>query len=214
MLDVATTALRGVAETTGTTVNDVFVTAVLGGLRGYHDQHGAAVDRLRVLMPISVRDPRDPAGGNRFVPARFVLETEPDPLRRLRHVHDTTQTWKHAPALGLNEILAAGLDALPPQLVTVIWGGLLKGDDFVATNVPGPAFDTALAGARLERLYAFSPPSGAALNVSLVTVADRACLGLNLDTAAVADAGLLRDCVAAGFEEVLALATVEPQVVA
>ncbi|HLI73209.1 MAG TPA: wax ester/triacylglycerol synthase domain-containing protein [Acidimicrobiales bacterium] len=214
VLDLPTSALRGVAQHTETTVNDVFVTSVLGGLRRYHEQHGAAVERLRLLMPISVRDEGDRAGGNRFVPARFALTIETDPLRRLRHVHDAAQSWKHAPALRLNQVLAAGLDALPPQLVTMVWGGLLKGDDFVATNVPGPAFDVAIAGARLARLYAFSPPSGAALNVSLVTVAERACLGLNLDTAAVADGEVFRECLAAGFDEVLALTAVEAQVVA
>ena len=206
VLDVATPALHAVARATATTVNDVFVAAVLGGVRAYHEQHGAPGDRFRLLMPISVRDARDADFGNRFVPARFVLEAAPDPRVRLRHVHQTTASWKHAPSLALNDVLAAGLDALPPRLATALWGGMLKGDDVVATNVPGPAADTALAGARLERLYAFSPPSGAALNVSLVTVADRACVALNADTSAVADVGVLRRCMAAAFDEVLDLA--------
>jgi WS/DGAT/MGAT family acyltransferase len=212
VLDVPASRLHAVARETAMTVNDVFLCAVVGGFRRYHDQHGIALDALRALMPISVRDERDPAMGNRFVPARFVVGAELDPVRRLRRLHEVAQTWKHAPGLALNEVLAAALDALPSWLVTVVWGGLLKGNDFVATNVPGLSFDTSLVGARLQALYAFAPPSGAALNVSLVTMADRACIGVCLDTAAVPDSNVLLEDLSAGFDEVMALGTARPRV--
>ena len=73
VLDVAPGALRAAATGTQRSINDVFVTAVLGGLGRYHEKHGRPVRRLRVLMPISVRSGDAAAGGNHFVPARFVL---------------------------------------------------------------------------------------------------------------------------------------------
>lgn len=90
---------------------------------------------------------------------------------------------------------------------------MLKGDDFVVTNVPGLPFETYLAGAHVESMYGFAPTSGAALNVSLLTPADRACVGINIDTAAVPDGSVLTRCLREGFDEVCSLARHQDQVV-
>ena len=102
-------------------------------------------------------------------------------------------------------MLAAGLDKVPDPVVTAMWGSMLKGVDFCITNVPGPTFETYLAGARVDRMYAFAPPSGAAVNVSLVTSADRVCIGIVVDSVAVPDSPRLATCLADGFEEVFRL---------
>ena len=44
-----------------------------GGLRRYHEQHGEPVDELRVTMPVSIRKPGDPVGGNRITLLRFTV---------------------------------------------------------------------------------------------------------------------------------------------
>jgi len=206
VLDVAPGALRAAATGTQHTLNDVFVTAVLGGLGLYHEKHGRPVPQLRVLMPISVRAGDAAAGGNHFVPARFVLPVTAAPAERLSQVGAVTASWKHAPGLGMSDVLATALDHLPPPLVSALWGSMLKGDDFVVTNVPGPPWPTYLAGALVERLYGFAPPSGAALNVSLITWGGIDCVGVNVDTAAVRDVDVLVDCLSEGFDEVVALA--------
>jgi WS/DGAT/MGAT family acyltransferase len=205
VLDLDPGQLRQACRAGGATVNDVFVTGVLGGLGRYHREQGAPVDRLRVLMPVNVRSAAHADGGNHFVPARFVLPLPDDPARCLRQVHDIAGSWKHAPGLGMSDVLAAALDVLPPPLLSAVWGSMLKGDDFVTTNVPGPPFETYLAGARVDGFYAFAPPSGAALNVALVTPAGRACVGINLDAAAVPDPVLMTDCLRKGFDEVMGL---------
>ena len=105
--------------------------------------------------------------------------------------------------LAISELLATALDTVPDPLVTAMWGSMLKGVDFCITNVPGPPFKTYLGGAQVERMYAFAPPSGAAVNVSLVTSADRVCIGIVVDSAAVPDSPQLATCLAGGFEEVL-----------
>ncbi|HUO49698.1 MAG TPA: wax ester/triacylglycerol synthase domain-containing protein [Acidimicrobiales bacterium] len=201
VLDLDLAAMRATATATGASVNDVFVNGVLGGLRHYHETHGVGPDRLRLLMPISVRAAGDAGTGNHFVPARFALPLDVDPDKRLRAVHRIAGEWKGSPALPMSDLLAAGLGRLPARVATALWGSMLKGTDACVTNVPGPPFETFLAGHRLERLYAFAPPSGGACNVALVTLAGRACVGVNVDAAAVPDTGTLASCLSRGFDE-------------
>jgi len=205
VLDLSLGELREAEAATGGTLNDVFVAGVVGGLQRYHDLHGANLDSLRMLMPVNMRGGAEPVSGNHFVPARFVVQAARDPGERVREVHRVAGEWKHAPALGLSDMLAAGLNLLPDPLVTALWGSMLKGDDCCITNVPGPPFETYLAGAQVERIYAFAPPSGAALNVALVTLAGRACVGINFDAAAVPDPAKLAACLDEGFGEVVRL---------
>ncbi len=189
----------------GVTVNDVFVASVVRGLTIYHIHHDMEIDGLRALMPVNVRASDDPVGGNHFVPARFIVPAPADPAECVREVHRITSSWKHAPGMAVSEVLAAGLDKLPDPVITAMWGSMLKGDDFCITNVPGPPFETYFAGSRVERMYAFAPPSGAAVNVSLVTSAGRACVGIVIDTEAIPDGPELANCLAEGFEEVFCL---------
>ncbi len=205
VIDLPSGALRSAAKATGSTVNDVFVAGILMGLRRYHDLHSSPVESLRLLMPVNVRKTGDALAGNHFVPARFVLPLPADARECVSRVHEIARSQKHDPALALSDLLAAGLDLLPAPAATAVWGSMLKGDDFCATNVPGPPAETYLAGARIEGMYAFAPPSGAALNVSLLTPADRECVGVNIDAAAVSDGSKMVACLEEGFEDVLRL---------
>ena len=55
----------------GGTVNDAFVTAILGGLRRYHERHDIEMGDIPISMPVSVRREDDAMGGNRFTGAFF-----------------------------------------------------------------------------------------------------------------------------------------------
>jgi diacylglycerol O-acyltransferase / wax synthase len=76
--------------------------------------------------------------------------------------------------------------------------------DVDVVDVPGLRHPARLAGARLERLWAFAPPTGAALSVTLLSHLDVACIGVAADTAAVDDPELLAECLRRGFDEVVA----------
>jgi hypothetical protein len=80
---------------------------------------------------------------------------------------------------------------------------MLKCCDLVATNVPGASVPVYSAGARVERLYAFAPPSGAAMNIGLISHCDVCCIGIVVDTTAVPDADVLVQCLQEGFDDVL-----------
>ena len=117
--------------------------------------------RCASRRPFSIRADADAAGGNRFVPARFVLDAGvSDPRSRVVHVRSVLGEWKHDPALGMTDALSGLLNRLPPAPTTLAFGSMLKGRDFVATSMPGPPFESYVAGARVIGLHAFAPTLG------------------------------------------------------
>jgi WS/DGAT/MGAT family acyltransferase len=199
-------ALHRAAGAAGGTVNDVLLAAVARALASYHQQQGRAVPAVRVTMPISIRRRDDAAGGNRFVPVRFTLPVEePDAGARVRIAGDIARGSRSEPALGATDLLATGLNLLPRPVVSRLFGGMLRSVDVDVTNVPGldrPAF---VGGARIDRLWAFAPPTGAALSVALVSHGGTCCIGLACDRRAVADPELLHTCLDAALTEVVVL---------
>ena len=204
ILDLDLEQLRTAARSWNGTLNDVFVASVTRGLAVYHEQHGAPAKGFRILMPVNVRGSVEVESGNHFVPARFVIPVHHDLRDTMAEVRRSTGAWKHAPGLAVSDLLATGLSALPPTLTRALWSGMLLGTDLCITNIPGPPFDTALAGMPVEGIFALSPPSGAALNVSLVSCAHRASVTITADTVAVPDAAKLAGCIEDGFAEVCA----------
>lgn len=158
-------------------------------------------------MPISVRTEADEAGGNRWVPARFVLpagaDTAAGGIELLKPVLLQAQ---HDPALRMSDIVYRLLSTLPRPVTTALAGALMKGVDVAATNVPGPPIGVYMAGAKVLMLVPFAPKGGAAVNVALISYAGRVFLGVNCDTAAVAEPDVLTDCLRAALDEVIALA--------
>jgi hypothetical protein len=54
-------------------------------------------------------------------------------------------------------------------------------------------------------MWAFAPPTGAALSITLLSHGDTACVGLLGDRAAVSDPKLLATCLQTALEEVATL---------
>jgi hypothetical protein len=156
-------------------------------------------------MPVNVRQQGDRGTGNHFVPARFVIPVHADLADCVAEVQRLTGIWKHAPGLALNDVMANGLSTLPAPVARGLWSSMLLGNDFCITNVPGPPFPVSLDGASVRAIYAVSPPSGAAFNVSLVSMAEHACVAITVDTAAIPDSAKLAGCIDDGFAEVCAI---------
>jgi diacylglycerol O-acyltransferase len=198
--------LRRTAARADGTLNDVFVAAVAGGLHAYHTAQGVEVAALRMNLPVSFRGPNDPLGGNRFTPVRFALPVdEPDPVRRIHEVGRVCRQWRHEPALPLTDEIAEGLSRLPAPVTTAVMRRILNGVDFVATNVPGMPNRCYLAGAEVLRLFPFAPLSGAAVNVALLSHVGTACVGVNIDSVAVAQPELLMTCLRDAFAEMASI---------
>jgi len=207
-LDFDLDELKRAAKSVGGTLNDAFVAGVTGGLRIYHERHGAPTDELRMTMPINLRDASiDAMGGNRFAPARFPVPVGaiPDVAQRMHRIRELVTAWRDEPVLGATEAVAGVLNRLPTRLTTQLFGSMLKHVDFVTSNVPGAPVPIYLGGAEVIANYAFGPLSGAAANITLLSHTGTCCIGINTDAAAVRDPEVLVDCLHQGFSEVLAL---------
>jgi WS/DGAT/MGAT family acyltransferase len=203
--DVSLDDLRRAAKRAECSLNDAFVAAVIGGLAQYHGARGTEVDELRMTIPINIRHEGSSAAGNHFAPARFAVPTAiVDPVERMHAVGALVRAWRQEPALALTDTLAGVLNRLPTSTTTALFGGMLKCVDFVTSNVPGAPMPVYLGGAEVERLYAFGPPSGAAVNVTLLSHVDTCCIGVVSDTTAVPDGSALLGELQRGFDEVLA----------
>lgn len=201
-LDIGFEDLRAAGRAAGGTLNDAFMASVAGGLARYHERHGQPVDRLRVTMPVSLRRPGDPAGGNRITLARLVIPVGlSDPGARIRAIDHLSRQWRREPAIPYSNVIAGTLNLLPRQIT----GGMLKHVDFLASDVPGFGEPVYVGGARVEGFYPFGPTIGASANVTLMSYAGTCNVGLTTDTAAVSEPAELYECLTEGFEEVLAL---------
>lgn len=205
--DVITVPLeetKAAARAAGGKLNDAFVAAVADGLRRYHDRHGTPVDELRMTMPINVRSgDTEGLAGNQFVPARFAVPVAiGDPVARMRVIRDLVTQQRNEPALATSDAIAGILNRLPTSVVTQVFGSMLKGVDFVTSNVPGVPIPVYLAGARVEATFPFAPLSGAAANLALLSYLDDLHIGVNTDRAAVPDPDVFLECLEEGFAEI------------
>ncbi|WP_312030098.1 wax ester/triacylglycerol synthase domain-containing protein [Actinomycetospora sp. TBRC 11914] len=207
-LDVDLAPLRAAGRAVGGSLNDAYLAALLGGLRRYHLALDAPVPAyIPMGMPVNTRDPSDPMGGNRWAGIRFAAPLDDvDPAARIARVHAIVREVTGARVVDALGIIAPLLAALPSPLLTRIQGGATSANDLQASNIPGMRRPTYLAGARIERSYPFAPLPGGALMIALTSHEDTCCVAVTLDPAAVTDPDLLRECLVAGFDEVLALA--------
>lgn len=199
--------LKAAGKSVDGTLNDAFMAVVARGLRAYHAAMGGDIDALRVNMPVNMRT-RDAAttGGNAWVPARFALPLGGGTAAQtIRDLHPVLLAARSEPALPVSTVVYRLLCTLPNPVAATVAGGLMKGTDVAATNVPGPPFPVYVAGARVTRLVPFAPKGGASLNVALMTYDGTAFMGITIDPAAVTDPDLLTACLAAALHDVTAV---------
>lgn len=192
----------------GGSLNDAFVTGLVRGLQNYHQRHGAPLHELRMGMPINVRsgDMTDTAG-NAFVPARFEIPVHAqDPVELMRTIRRRMLTARDEPANQLVEPVANIINRLPTTVVTQVFGSMMKGLDFQASNVPGAPVPLYLRGVPVTAIIPFGPLAGAACNVTLLSYQNDLNIGINVDPVAVPDTDEFIRCVQLGYDEILDLA--------
>ena len=156
-LELALGDMRAAGDRLGCSVNDIFLAGVTGGLRRYHEQRGAAVERLLMALPISLRSPSDPVGGNRVTMVRFTVPvSEPDLQARIAETQRLVREWRQAPSNAMTQGIAFGLNLAPRRYI----GEMFKHVDFIASNVPGLDVPVYVAGARVTGYYPFGPTLG------------------------------------------------------
>jgi diacylglycerol O-acyltransferase len=205
--EVCKTTLRQAGHIAGGSLNDAFLAAVAGGVRRYAECHGHVMHQALLMMPISIRTPSDPAGGNRATLMRFAIPVGiSDPGERIRALHAVTSQVRHEKSLDWTDLVAVGLSLAPRRYVASV----LYNVDLVASDVPGLPTPVTLGGAVMTAQYAFAPTIGAAFNVTMLSYVDTCSIGINVDSGAISDFEVFRECLVAGFAEVLAVAEAAP----
>jgi len=202
MVEIPLDTLKKAAGAADGTVNDAYLAVVTGGLRRYHERHGTTVEHLRAVIPISLRTAQDTAWGNKVTLMRLTVPVgEPDPVTRMRLLHQLTTAARQEPSLPVTGAIAEVLNMLPAGYVA----GVLKRADFVASNVPGVPGPVYVAGSEVTGMFTFGPTIGTSLNTTLLSHAGTCDIGINIDTAAVSDPDVLLACLREGAAEVAAL---------
>jgi diacylglycerol O-acyltransferase / wax synthase len=199
IIDVPLEDLKLAAKAGGGTLNDGFVAALAGGLRVYHEVHGATVGDLLMTIPISIRKPGDPPGGNRITLERLAIPAGVLNVNdRIAEIHRRCLKTRAEPAIAHTNAVATIMNMLPASVV----GGMLKRVEFLASDVPGFNQAAYLCGSRITGFHSFGPTIGAALNATLFSYGPTCHIGITIDTHAVPDHEVLVECLRAGFAEV------------
>ncbi|MDL5154397.1 wax ester/triacylglycerol synthase domain-containing protein [Actinomycetospora termitidis] len=210
-LELPFAPFRAAAKAGGGSVNDAYVAALLGAFRLYHEAMGAPTDEIRMAIPVSLRADDDDAGGNRIASLRLAGRIdEKDPAARMARIAADVARGRAEPAADDVGLVSPLLSRLPGSVIAAVAGGITKGNDLQASNVPGIREEVFLAGARVERVYPYAPRPGCAAMITMLTHGEVCCVGANIDPAAITDRELFGRCLVEGFVEVLSLGPEAP----
>ncbi len=199
--------MKRTARAMGGSLNDVFVTAVAGGMRAYHANFGARVDELNMMMPINLRqdDDKGNTAGNQFAPARLKVPVGiEDPQERLQVIQECVRECRNEAALDYLEDVIGVVNSLPEVATRSLMEGMTTAIDFATSNVPGPRRPIYTSGARILKQFPFGPPAGAAVNITLFSYDGVCHVGINADRAAVEEPALLAECLQKSLGELIA----------
>lgn len=186
--------IKAAGRADGASINDLFVAITTDAVRRYHWRSGTRADRLRVHMPVNSRNARTAdVAGNEFVPARVVLRFD-DRDHAVTSVREQLERLRAEPSLHHVNTVSAAVQRLGRPISRWVIGGMMKGVDVLASNVPGPPFPLYLAGAKVEQFVAFGPPAGAALNVTAFSYDGGFHLGVTTDAESIPDRELFLAC--------------------
>jgi hypothetical protein len=155
-------------------------------------------------MPVSTRGDGS-SGGNAFSPTRVLVPAGiENPTERFVAIRDRLTITKGERALGAANSLAGVVNLLPTSMLVRLVRSQVETVDFATSNVRGAPFDLYIAGAKIDANYPIGPTGGTAFNLTLLSSGGQLDMGLHIDRAAVEDPGLLRECIAESFDELIA----------
>jgi WS/DGAT/MGAT family acyltransferase len=198
--------LKIIKRAYGTTVNDVMLAAVAGGMRSYLIGRGEEPVALKAMVPVSVRSPGDAMGNHiSFVFAELPCD-EPEPLDRLYHVHATMSQRKRDGEPEGADLALKAAEHTPGVIQNAISRLIASPRTFnlVVSNIPGPSEPLYMLGCPLQATYPVVPLADRhALSVGMTTISDRACFGVYADRETLPDAGVLAHDIDEAIAELL-----------
>lgn len=178
--------VKAIKNITDTTVNDVLIAAMVGGLRRYLIDHGENVEGLnfRAAVPVNLRKEHEMGTlGNKFGLVYLSLPVGiADPFDRLQEVQRRMNALKNTPeaAVAIGILNAIGMSPMEVQSQSVSM--FASKATAVMTNVPGPPIPLYLAGKKIDQIMFWVPQAGrVALGISILSYAGNVYLGVNTD---------------------------------
>jgi WS/DGAT/MGAT family acyltransferase len=199
--------LRTIRRAYGTTINDVILAAVAGGIRAYLLRRGEQPAALKVMVPVNVRSEGDVLGNHiSFAFANLPCD-DPDPLGRLYQVHASMSRCKRdGEPEGSDLVLKAA--SRTPVTVQQALSRLIASPrvfNLVVSNIPGPSVPTYMLGCPLQAVYPMVPLADHhAVSVGMITIHDQACFGVYADRQALPDVNLLAQDIDEAITDLLA----------
>jgi diacylglycerol O-acyltransferase / wax synthase len=184
--------VKAIGRATGTTVNDVLVTATTGALRRYLIDRHSLVDEVRAMVPFNLRPLDQPLPrelGNHF---GLVYLQLPVGLRgrrqRLLEVHRRMDAIKRSPEGAVSFGILGVIGMTPPQIERRLVDLFASKSTLVLTNVPGPRQPVYFAGTRVAGVVPWVPAGGSiGLGVSLFSYNGAVTVGVRGDAGLVAE---------------------------
>jgi diacylglycerol O-acyltransferase len=206
-------AVRDAAHRLGARVSDVVLSSVAGGmaraLRGYPGLPA----RMRVAVPLMVRDPGTAAEGN--VTAAVMIDLPLDGMtehERLAQVARQTVRLRSGSRALASRFVMQDVGGLMPPLVHRWFARTVYGQRFfhgVVSNMPGPDAQLYVTGARIVWAGPLLPLApGTPLAIGALGWNGSLCVGISTDPLLVPDAGPLGEGIAAALAELRAAAPV------
>jgi WS/DGAT/MGAT family acyltransferase len=216
--------VKRIKNAQGTTVNDVVLAVCTGALRRYLEAGGELPESPLVsVVPVSVTPDVAELKGSNKISGMFVpLPThEPEPLERLRLIHEATLGAKEEHrALGADTLQNWAEHATPNVFAAAarFYARMRLADrhrpiaNLVISNVPGPDFPLYLGGAEMLAGFPLGPVmDGMGLNITIMSYRGVLYWGLISCARAVPRLSDLAAAVPAALDELLTAAGLEPQ---
>jgi diacylglycerol O-acyltransferase / wax synthase len=196
----------GASRPTRTTVNDVLLAIVAGGLRTWLGVDQAVTPHLHAQVPVSLHHRDEGASdlGNRdsFINVDLPL-AETDPLVRLdritaetsvrKHLGDAEELYDLFHALGRMKHIGPALQRLAKSA---------REFSVSTSNVPGPPSLVSVAGRNVQHLFSSSEPAAHhALRISAISCAGDIGIGLCTDPQALPDVARLAVAIENSYAE-------------
>ncbi|WP_183095768.1 wax ester/triacylglycerol synthase domain-containing protein [Nocardioides stalactiti] len=198
--------VHAVRRAHGTTVNNVVLAVVAGGLRRYLERHDALVDKLHAFVPVNQRAASARGGlGNQIGMTYPALPVgEPDPNDRLAAVvAEVTRCQETRQAAGTGALMTTLGLAPAPLAATLNRLVQLKGGMFnlTVTNVPGPPVEVHLLGRPLRLILGSTPLTAQhALTVAVLSYAGSLTFMVTTDPRRLPDGDQIADDLRAELE--------------
>jgi WS/DGAT/MGAT family acyltransferase len=200
--------LKRIKKRFDSTLNDVVLAVSSGAMRRYLKGKDEDAVKLKIMVPVNVRDDRDDLGNHISFTFVDMPCDDPDPASRLDKVSSAMSARKGAgEPEGANQVLSA-LGYAPRTLRQIVSKVMAQPRTFnlVVSNIPGPRETLWMLGCEMQEVYPVVPiPEGHALAIGLTTLKDEAFFGIYADDETLPDAGLLAASVDESIDELLAL---------